>query len=79
MSQKQYLKTIQKELIRINKIIDSKILQGKEYKKEARDHKLLLKKIRYIQRQNFWGNFSKKFSIRFRRSFNNSTRFASFF
>jgi len=79
MSQKEYLKTIQKELIRINKIIDSKILKGEEYRKEARDHKLLLKKIRYINRNSFWRNFSKKISIRIGRNFNNQNRFASFF
>ena len=79
MSQKEYLKTIQKELLRINKIIDSKILQGKEYKKEARDHRLLLKKIRYVQKQGWWRKLSKKVSIHFRRNFNNQARFASFF
>lgn len=53
MSQKQYFKTIEKEIKRINKIIDLKILRGEEYSKEARDHKLLLKKIRYQNRQSF--------------------------
>jgi hypothetical protein len=47
MSQKQYIKTIEKEINRINQIIDLKILHGEDYQKEARDHKLLLKKIRY--------------------------------
>ena len=69
MSQKQYLKTIEKEIARINKIIDLKILRGEEYKKEARDHKLLLKKVRYHNRQSF---FKKLFS-------SPSFRFASFF
>ena len=53
MSQKQYLKTVEKEIQRINRIIDLKILRGEEYKKEAMDHKLLLKKIRYNNRQGF--------------------------
>ena len=48
MSQKQYLKTIEKEIQRINRIIDMKILRGEEYMKEARDHKLLLKKFVFI-------------------------------
>ncbi len=53
MSQKQYLKIIEKEINRVNKIIDLKILRGEEYWKEARDHKLLLRKIRFYNRQSF--------------------------
>ena len=47
MSQSQYLKMLEREIQKINKKIDLKIFQGKDYKKEARDHKLLLKKVRY--------------------------------
>jgi len=54
MSQKQYLKTVEKEIQRINRIIDMKILRGEEYFREARDHKLLLKKIRFYNRQNLF-------------------------
>ena len=54
MSQKQYLKTIEREIQRINRIIDIKILHGEEYVKEARDHKLLLRKVRFYNRQNFF-------------------------
>jgi hypothetical protein len=54
MSQKQYLKTVEKEIQRINRIIDLKIMQGKEYTKEARDHRLLLKKVRFHNRQSFF-------------------------
>lgn len=53
MSQTQYLKMLEKEIQKINEKIDLKILQGQEYKKEARNHKLLLRKIRYHTRQNF--------------------------
>ena len=53
MSQKQYLKTVEKEIQRINRIIDLKIMRGEEYKREAQDHKLLLKKVRYHNRQSF--------------------------
>ena len=53
MSQSQYLKMLEKEIQKINKKIDLKILQGEVYFKEARDHKLLLKKVRYHTRQNF--------------------------
>ncbi len=53
MSQKQYIKAVEKEIQKINKIIDLKIVRGEEYRKEARDHKLLLRKIRYHNRKNF--------------------------
>lgn len=46
MKHQEYLKLIEKELQRINKVIDYKIVHGLEYSKEAHDHKLLLKKIR---------------------------------
>ncbi|MBI3306031.1 hypothetical protein HYZ82_02755 [Candidatus Nomurabacteria bacterium] len=52
MSQTQYLKMLEKEIQKINKKIDLKILQGESYWKEARDHKLLLKKVRYHKRQS---------------------------
>lgn len=38
---------LEREIQKINKRIDLKILQGQDYRKEARDHKLLLKKVRY--------------------------------
>ncbi len=52
MSQTQYLKMLEREIQRINKKIDLKILQGEAYFKEARDHKLLLRKIRYHNRKS---------------------------
>jgi len=62
MSQKQYIKSIEKEIQRINKKIDLKILRGEEYLKEARDHRLLLKKIRYHNRKNFFDRLFYKLS-----------------
>lgn len=51
MSQTQYLKMLEREINKINKKIDFKILQGQEYRREARDHKLLLRKVRYHTRR----------------------------
>jgi len=53
MSQTQYIKMLEREIQRINKRIDLKILQGEAYSKEARDHKLLLQKVRYHTRRSF--------------------------
>lgn len=54
MSHTQYLKMLEREIQKINKKIDLKILQGENYKKEARDHKLLLQKVRYHSRRSFF-------------------------
>ena len=66
MSQTQYLKMLEREIQAINKKIDFKILQGESYLKEARNHKLLLKKVRYHSRKTFFerlfSTFTKSFS-----------------
>jgi len=60
MSQKQYLKMLEREIHKINQEIDLKILRGENYRKEARDHKLLLKKVRYNTRKSFLKNLTEK-------------------
>ena len=62
MSQTQYLKMLEKEIQKINHKIDLKILQGEAYFKEARDHKLLLKKVRYHTRKNFFSRLFPTFA-----------------
>ncbi|MDE2030977.1 MAG: hypothetical protein KGI58_01810 [Patescibacteria group bacterium] len=57
MNREQYIKIIEKELHSINKVIDMKILQGVEYKKEAMNHKILQKKMRQHSRKNFLNRF----------------------
>lgn len=57
MSREQYLKIIEREIHNINKRIDVKIIEGADYKKEAREHKQLLHKIRQHSRRGFLGNF----------------------
>lgn len=61
MSQAQYLKMLEKEIQKINKRIDLKILQGQVYRKEAREHKLLLKKVRYHTRKGLLNRFINLF------------------
>lgn len=62
MSQHQYLKMLEREIQRINKKIDLKILSGQNYKKEAMEHKLLLKKVRYHSRSSFFRKFFPTFA-----------------
>ena len=52
MSQSQYLKMLEKEIQKVNKSIDLKILRGEDYKREARNHKLLLKKVRFLTKKS---------------------------
>mgnify|MGYP001565123468 FL=1 len=56
---------LEKEIQKINNKIDMKILQGEAYFKEARDHKLLLKKIRYHARRNFFSRLFRRSSPSF--------------
>ena len=60
MKQQEYMKIIETELQRINKIIDQKIISGQEYSREARDHKLLLRKVRQNRTSGF---FSRLFPV----------------
>lgn len=66
MSQKQYLKMLEREMQKLNQKIDFKILRGEDYRKEARDHKLILRKIRFHTRRSF---FQRLFPLRYRFSF----------
>ena len=61
MSHNQYLKMLDKEIQRINKKIDIKILKGQAYKKEARDHRLLLQKVRFHTKKGVVSRFVNLF------------------
>ena len=52
---------LEREINKINKKIDLKILQGEDYKREARDHKLLLRKVRYHTRTSLANRFVNLF------------------
>ena len=46
MSQKEYIKALNKEIKKLNGVIDRKILGEVNYSKEAKRHKLMLAKLR---------------------------------
>ncbi len=46
MSQREYLKVLNKEIQKLNEIIDRKILDDCDYRREARRHKTLLAQLR---------------------------------
>ncbi|MES2930219.1 MAG: hypothetical protein V4665_00325 [Patescibacteria group bacterium] len=58
MNREQYVRIIEKEIHNLNKRIDMKILQGMEYRKEARDHKILQRKMLQHSRRSFFDRFS---------------------
>lgn len=62
MSKNEYIKSLEKELKKVNKLIDLKILEGKNYFIESRRHKFLLRQIREHRGQV--GIFSRLFSFR---------------
>lgn len=62
MSRQEYLKLLEKEIQLINKRIDHKILQGEDYAREARDHRILLRKIRQHTHRSFLSKFFPSFA-----------------
>lgn len=50
MSQKQYLKALNAEIQKLNGVIDDKIMHARDYKREARRHKVLLRQLRREER-----------------------------
>lgn len=65
MSKQQYLRIIEKEIQKLNKRIDIKILRGEQYLRESREHKLLLRKFRQHSRQSFFSRLTSAFTLQF--------------
>lgn len=51
MSKQQYLRALNKEIQKLNGLIDDRILHGYDYKQEARRHKELLRQLRREERR----------------------------
>lgn len=60
MSQREYRIVIKREINKLNKKIDEKIMWGQNYKVEARRHKELIHRMQNLGRKSF---FSKSFSF----------------
>lgn len=56
MSKKQYIKALNREIQKLNEVIDHKILRDLNYRREARRHKKLLAEIR---RQEIRNSFAR--------------------
>ncbi len=63
MSREQYIDVLRREVEKLNKVIDIKILQGQNYSSEARKHKALLSEIRKHAARNFWNRLFMLFQF----------------
>ncbi len=57
MNHQEFVRIIEKELQRVNKVIDYKIIHGEDYYRESRDHKILLRKMRQHTQKGFLSRF----------------------
>ncbi len=63
MTREQYIKILQRELERINREIDMKIMSGETYVKQSREHKILLRKIHnHYHKSSIKGLMNKLFA-----------------
>ncbi len=46
MSQREYLKALNAEIQKLNEIIDRKIIEDVDYRRESRRHRMLLRQLR---------------------------------
>jgi hypothetical protein len=46
MSEREYVRALNTEILKLNEIIDRKIIHQYDYRREARRHKILLAQIR---------------------------------
>ncbi len=60
MSKNTFVKVIEKEVERLNKAIDQKIIKGLSYRQEAVRHKYLLAQLSSAKRMSFFGLLSKR-------------------
>ncbi len=63
MTREQYIKILQRELAKLNREIDMKIMSGENYSKEAKEHKIVLFKIREHNRKTFFSKIFSPFSF----------------
>lgn len=60
MSKNTFVKVIEKEVEKLNKVIDQKIIKGLSYKHEAIRHKYLLSQLSSAKRMSFFGLLTKR-------------------
>jgi ribonuclease HII len=63
MTREQYINLLQKEVERLNKEIDFKIVHGQGYSPEAKKHRALLTEIRKHRVRTFWNKIFPRFSF----------------
>lgn len=63
MTTTQYQKTLQRELVQLNRRIDMMIIKGQSYIAESKKHKMLLRQLRAIQGQSLFSRFTNSMSF----------------
>ncbi|MBP6857679.1 MAG: hypothetical protein KBC11_00560 [Candidatus Pacebacteria bacterium] len=63
MTTTQYQKSLQRELVQLNRRIDMMIIRGQSYVAESRKHKMLLRQLRAMQGQSFFGRLTSSMSF----------------
>mgnify|MGYP003543843486 FL=1 len=65
MTREQYIKILQRELDRLNKQIDLKIMAGADYSKESKEHKIVIRKMQQHQRKTFFNQLFSSLTLQF--------------
>jgi hypothetical protein len=65
MTREQYIKILQRELESLNKRIDLKIMEGQSYAKEAKEHKMILRKMQQHKRKTFFNQLFSSLTLQF--------------
>lgn len=65
MSQEQYVKVLERQLEKLNREIDLKVISGQNYATEARAHSELRKKMRQHKQASFFNQMLNAFTLQY--------------
>ena len=65
MSKEQYIKVLERQLEKLNREIDLKVISGQNYATEAREHTELRKKIRQHKQTTFYNQIISAFTLQY--------------
>lgn len=63
MTKITHIYTLNKEIARVNKKIDQKILKGESYNRESRQHKILRAQLRQVEKDNAFSRSLRLLSL----------------
>ncbi len=65
MSREQYVKVLERQLEKLNKEIDLKIITGVNYAREAQEHAMLRRKMRQHKQASFFNQLVNAFTLQY--------------